>query len=62
MRQQVAKGDIYQHQMHRYLILDKLDLPPSPQGYLAAELYKEVVAQGFTLQFLEYFRSIFKFQ
>ena len=42
-----AKGDIYQHQMNRYLNLDKLDLPkPSPQGYITAELYQRLCAQG----------------
>ena len=42
-----AKGDIYQHLMNRYLNLDKLDLPkPRPQGYIAAELYQRLCAQG----------------
>jgi len=42
-----AKDDIYQHQMNRYLNLDKLDpTKERPQGMIVAELYQRLCAQG----------------
>ena len=42
-----TKDDIYQHQMNRYLNLDKLDPTKElPQGMIVAELYQRLCTQG----------------